>query len=65
MVEPGIGPSATPGLQGKQFIHYTMAAPIKISTKPLDDVSPNDGKFSKILNTFLFMFPNKILVISA
>ena len=27
LVKPGIEP-ATPGLQGKRFIHYTIAAPI-------------------------------------
>ena len=27
LVKPGIEP-ATPGLQGKQFIHYTTAAPM-------------------------------------
>ena len=27
LVEPGIEP-ATPGLQGKRFIHYTTAAPM-------------------------------------
>ena len=27
LVKPGIEP-ATPGLQGKQFIHFIMAAPI-------------------------------------
>ena len=29
LVKPGIEP-ATPGLQGKRFIHYTTAAPIKL-----------------------------------
>ena len=29
LVKPGIEP-ATPGLQGKRFIHYTTAAPVKV-----------------------------------
>ena len=29
-VKPGIDP-ATPGLQGKQFIHYTTAAPMNFN----------------------------------
>ena len=32
LVKPGIEP-ATPGLQGKRFIHYTTAAPIKKKKK--------------------------------
>ena len=32
LVKPEIE-SATPGLQGKQFIHYTTAAPIKFGDK--------------------------------
>ena len=31
-MKPGIQPT-TPGLQGKQFIHKTMAAPIKMIAK--------------------------------
>ena len=39
LVEPGIDP-ATPGLQGKRFIHYTTAAPVKkaVIRKELKDV---------------------------
>ena len=36
MVKPGIEP-ATPGLQGKRFIHYTTAAPNSLALK-LSDV---------------------------
>ena len=31
LVKPGVEP-ATPGLQGKRFIHYTTAAPTTAST---------------------------------
>ena len=34
LVKPGIEP-ATPGLQGKRFIHYTTAAPTLVCNKPL------------------------------
>ena len=33
LVKPGIEP-VTPGLQGKRFVHYTTAAPIKFITSP-------------------------------
>ena len=51
LVKPGIEP-ATPGLQGKQFIHYTTAAPRAIDGKD----EPDLGKLAaclQILSNFM------------
>ena len=47
LVKPGIEP-ATPGLQGKRFIHYTTAAPTTIAQmkKTLDTTDFIDKIFS-------------------
>ena len=38
-MKPGIEP-ATPGLQGKWFIHYTTAAPVQPSSVGIHDLPP-------------------------
>ena len=44
LVKPGIEP-ATPGLQGKRFIHYTTAAPICSVKKNQQSPGTNIHKF--------------------
>ena len=46
LVKPGIEP-ATPGLQGKGFIHYTTAAPMDLACS-IGDVVPT--KFVQMMN---------------
>ena len=43
LVKPGIEP-ATPGLQGKRFIHYTTAAPL------VENILWNHDKMEKSVN---------------
>ena len=64
LVKPGIEP-ATPGLQGKRFIHYTTAAPQKVvrtlkHTKRMNIVSVGKNPFSDIF-TIIFILYTRIV----
>ena len=64
LVKPGIEP-ATPGLQGKQFIHYTTAAPnFEIVNFPFLDGDHREtpGRQNKQSNQ-LSLFPIKMIAI--